>query len=354
MLRSVFFCLLAGALAWGQGEKPAATAKSPATRHPAVKTAPAETSASPAVITIPGVCNKTSAKLPPADCKTVVTRAEFEEVVEAIQPDMPPAAKRQFAERYAAIITMSQTAHNMGLDHGSAFDEMMKLMRMQVLAQALAKNVRDKANVIPTKDIEDYYHNNSGAYEEATLYRIFVPKSKQLEAPKEGASEADNKKRQDDAEADMKKEADSLHDRAVAGEDFDKLQAEALQTANVKMQPPPTKLTKTRRTQLPPDQSSVFDLKPGTVSSVLPNQNGYFIYKLEEKDTLPLEQVREEIHTTLQNQRIQDSMQQLQQSAKPVLDESYFAVPGAPRPPQFPSAGHPAPAGPVAPSGSSK
>ncbi len=49
------------------------------------------------------------------------------------------------------------------------------------------------------------------------------------------------------------------------------------------------------------------------------------MYKVGEKDTLPLDHVREEISSTLQSQRMQDAMQTIQQSATPELNAKYFA-----------------------------
>jgi parvulin-like peptidyl-prolyl isomerase len=66
------------------------------------------------------------------------------------------------------------------------------------------------------------------------------------------------------------------------------------------------------------------DLKPGEVSSVMSDASGYTIYKLKEKDTVPLEGAREEIRATLKSQRLQQSMQSVQQAATPNLNEDYF------------------------------
>ena len=67
------------------------------------------------------------------------------------------------------------------------------------------------------------------------------------------------------------------------------------------------------------------DLKPGEISSVLADPNGYVIYRVKNKDALPLDQTREEIKATLRSQRMQDEMRTIVDSATPALDESYFA-----------------------------
>ncbi len=337
-------------LAWGQSTSTAAPAMKAA--HSTGKAAPKATSQpasaakkdtakeeskgpagkiapDAAVITIPGVCNHPAAsKAHPASastCKTVVSRAEFEKVIAAIQPDMPESARRQFAERYAMALAMAGKARQMGLDHGAQYEEMEKLMRLQVLTQILLKDMREKATVTD-QEVEDYYKKNPSAYEEISLERVYVPKLKQ---PSEAsANPSDPKARQEtaDAAADMKKEADNLRARAVAGEDFAKLQAEAFETAGMKTPPPNTKLTKLRRNSIPPDQGFVFNLKPGEVSEVSTNPNGYLFYKLDTKEILPLNSVKEEIHNSLQNQRMQDTMESIRESTKPEYNDRYFAA----------------------------
>jgi foldase protein PrsA len=79
-----------------------------------------------------------------------------------------------------------------------------------------------------------------------------------------------------------------------------------------------------RRNNLPPGHAAVFDLKPGEVSQVINDGSGYYIYKLQSKDVLPLDQVKDEIKNTLQSQRLKDSMQALQQSTQTELNDAYF------------------------------
>src|SRR5207253_1825617 len=57
------------------------------------------------VITIKNVCdNATAEAAKSADCKTVVTRAEFERLLNAVAPQIPANARRQVATKYANLI----------------------------------------------------------------------------------------------------------------------------------------------------------------------------------------------------------------------------------------------------------
>jgi hypothetical protein len=339
-------CLLLGAMAWGQAANSTST---PSAQQSGVAPSAASSIAAPAanpenkdaeapkvapdapVITINGVCDN-----PPADkaadpnCKTVITRAEFEKVLDAVQPNMPVRVRRQFATRYSTALAMAEKAHEMGLDQGPKFEVRMKLARIQILSQGLTQAAQEKAAQISDTDIEDYYHNHSADYAEADLQRIFVPHSQQLPASKVKLSAAAERKRQKDAEEVMRQEADKLRVRAVAGESFAKLQDEAFQLSGIKSKAPSAKMSKERRTNLPPAQASIMDLKTGEVSPVLSDQSGYFIYKVGAKDTEPLDKVKDEIRGALRTQRMQEQMQAVQKSATPTLDEAYFGAEQAP------------------------
>ena len=164
--RGFIWFLLLTAMAWGQADKPAARPPSPKTTPPSDATAanPPETaSVSPeaAVITIPGLCDKPAAgKSKPADCKTVVTRAEFEQLVDAVAPTIAPPAQKQLATQYGIALVMVHKAHEMGLDQGPKFQELMRVARIGVLTKELSQKMQDQAGHVSDKEIEAYYHNN--------------------------------------------------------------------------------------------------------------------------------------------------------------------------------------------------
>ena len=88
-------CVLLGTLAWGQAAR-SAPPPQPAPA-PMSQPTPADTSASvpddAAVLTVTGVCD--SPQKPPAgsatgDCKTIITKAEFESLVNTLAPNANP------------------------------------------------------------------------------------------------------------------------------------------------------------------------------------------------------------------------------------------------------------------------
>lgn len=291
------------------------------------------------VITIKGLCDapKTGATATKADCKTVITRSEFEKLANALQPGMPPQVRKQLASAYPRLLVMSKEAQRRGLEKDAHYLETLKFAKLQILNQELTRKMQEDAAKVPPADIDAYYKSNGAAFEQAAVQRVFVPKTKKIES-KDTASDEYKAKVKEGEDA-MTKEADDLRVRAAAGEDFDKLQKEAYEAAGIPNNPPATSIPKVRRGNLPPTHASVFDLKAGDVSPVIHDPSGSFFYKVQSKTMPPLSEVQDEIKTTLQSQRMRDMQQKLQESVSTDLNEAYFS--GNPAPPAGAAKGKP-------------
>ena len=331
MRSSLWIWVLFTGMTFGQAipaPQPPPTQEEPGDADPnAPKPAPATVAPEAAVITVKGVCEAGKEGKP--DCQTMVSKAEFEKLATTLE--VPEARKRQLAEAYGRLLYLSHEAEKRGLDKGPRFEESMRFRRMQALAEQLSKNLVDEANKIPDSDVEKFYKDNPEAFEEADLQRVFVPRLKTTVPTKDGKAptEAETKAN----EAAMKKEADALHARALAGEDFDALQKAAFTAGGLKTPPPSAKLGKVRRTALPPEHAKVFELKAGEVSAVMPDTGGYFIYKLVAKEQAPLASVKDEVHNTLLGQKMKDAQASFQSASTPELNDAYFGpVQTAPKP----------------------
>lgn len=270
------------------------------------------------VITINGFCAGPTAQ--GSDCKTVVTRAQFEKLAEALQPDMPLPLRLKVANAYARNMRMAAAAEARGLDKTPAFEEKMRFGRMQLLAQDLDHAVRAEANNISDSDFANYYEKNKSAFEETTMARIFVPYSRQLPA---GENDEEHKKAAVDT---MTKLAADLRARAAQGEDMDKLQIEAYARAGIERSTADTKMEKVRRATLPPRHESVMDLKPGEVSALFSDPEGaHFIYKMISKQTLTLEEARSEIRSAISTSRYRESIKAFQGNV--IFSDAYFNPP---------------------------
>jgi hypothetical protein len=402
MRKSWLLCALLGTLAFGQA---APSAPPPPQPGPAQAEnegkPPADTSASvpatAAVITINGVCAaqpkmaaKSATPKPAAStarkddddddkpasasgCKTVITKAEFEKLANALAPNTTAQQRKQLAGVLPRVIAMSTEAKKEGLDKTPQFDETVKFVKMQVLTNQLQRKIQEEAGNISTAQIEEYYKEHPDQYEQYNVDRIFVPRAKQVEAEateakdeenedkmtdeQKKAKEAAEKAKTDEAEQAMTKLADEIRAKAAAGEDMSKLQREAFDAAGMKIESPTVNLPSVRRTGLPPAHSAIFDLKPGEVSQVIGDSGGHYIYKMNSKSEMTLDQARAEIKGKLQNDRMRERMEKLNNSYKVDTNEAYFGPGGVgsappprmPRPrPGMPPAGargqQPAPA----------
>lgn len=281
-----------------------------------------------AVLTIKGVCGG-QAKADPgsadAACQIVITRAQFERLTTAIHAS-GPTQKRQLATSYPKLLAMAREAEQRGLDKQAHFEEKFAFARLQILSQELVQSIRDEAAQVPAKEIEDYYRAHSAAFERGTLERIMVPDIRQTEASKgqkKASPSAEERSDEKDKEA-MRQEAEVLRAHAMTGEDFAKLQQRAYEFAGLSTPPPPTRLVKTRRASLPAAHESIFDMRPGEVSAVISDAGGYYIYKLVVKEIEPLEEARNEIQKTLENQRMRAMMQKVEESVSTDVNQAYF------------------------------
>lgn len=331
--------LLFGTLVWGQA-KPAVSPDRPAPASASAgdddddrpQSAPASKVAPDApVLTIKGFCpahasdsTPSRPETPKPICQTVVTRAEFEKLANAISPGMKLQVQRQLANAYPRLLVMAHDAEQRGLDKTERFSELQRFSRLQTLSQEMVREIKQEAANISEKAIEDYYLENSSQFERATFKRIFIPTRRQTEPPpKEKADDAALKAQSESEEA-MTKEADELRARATAGEDFTRLQQAAYDAAAIKATPDSADLAKIRRINLPAAHVSAFDMKVGELSQVISDASGHYIYKLESKELLPLDSVREEIRSLLQNRNMQDAMRKIQESFTTEMNSEFF------------------------------
>lgn len=322
-------CLLIASFAYAQAAPPSAVALPTTEEEAAGK--PAENPPDPmvkpddVVITIDYFCP--DGPRPDGACQTMVTRAQFEKLTDALQPDMPTPLRLKVAYAYAKNIRMAAAAEKRGLDKTPAFEEEMRYARMQLLSQDLSRALEQDANNISDADFEDYYKKNELSFEVATMARIYVPRDKRTAHSQEekestlaGAQPAAGTRADEKASAagpaqrkadqyTLAKLAVDLRARALNGEDPDKLQIEAFAAAGSEGMNANTKMLNVRRETLPPTHAWVMKLKPGAVSEVVNDPDGgHFIYKMMDKKTLTLEQAKGEMREQISKQRYHDSV----------------------------------------------
>src|ERR1700693_2183621 len=97
------------------------------------------------VVTLEGVCDRPQKGAGANGCKTVVTRAEMNALINVLEPNASPVARRQFAINYARLIAASGAARRRHLEKDPAVAKQIKtqqeLVRLQVLANTLYRQI---------------------------------------------------------------------------------------------------------------------------------------------------------------------------------------------------------------------
>src|SRR5271169_4797660 len=182
MHKSWLLCVFLGTLAWGQAQpvtpaaQPNPAPASPAQSSPAQAPNAAKAPAPPAelpenavVLTIKGVCpaapktatsnsaGKTAPAKKPADCKTEITRAQFEKIASGLSPNVTPQLKRQLESALPRFMALSEAAKAKGLEKSPRVIETLKLAKMQILTTELQRTVQEEADKVTASEIADYY-----------------------------------------------------------------------------------------------------------------------------------------------------------------------------------------------------
>jgi PPIC-type PPIASE domain len=317
-----WMCVLSSAMVWAQAA-PRTNATSPQNAESGETKpilAPDLIGMNEAVLTIKGFCPERKNAGQP--CETVITRGEFEKMTAAIRPNLSASVKQQFANLYPRLLVMSKKAEEMGLDKEAPYEQMIAFSRMQILTQALTRKLQQDAAEVSEQEIADYYDKNAASFEEYTLERLVVPLR----------SQGDLSTVKPTSLQEFHDLAKTLRERAVAGEDFEKLQQAAYDAAGMKVASSNrpvsnTSMGKVGRSALPAEHAAIVaDLKIGEVSRVITDSGGHYIYKLQGRERQPLEQAKVEIRHTLESQHVARVMDKVQGSYTTETNSAYFAV----------------------------
>lgn len=321
-------CLLLAAAAMAQTNQIAAAPQQSAKGSEMLPVQAAGPADDAPVITIQGLCERPGgSSASPSDCKTVVTRADFERIAPA---NTPAPQKKQIADRYVQALVLAEKAHESGADHNPDFEKQIYLMRLQLLARAGYQDLQKQTATVSDAEAEDYYKQHIADYKTISFDKLYVPKQKFTDASSTKPNDADAEKKRQASETEMKDEAEKLRARAAAGEDFKKLQQDAYDFAGLKQTAQNTRMENQRKNQVLAADSAIFELKAGETSQVFNDPAGFMVYKIVEVKDLPMASVRDEISRTLQAEKLKAAMDGLQSSVKTSLDESYFGVTAAP------------------------
>jgi parvulin-like peptidyl-prolyl isomerase len=282
------------------------------------------------VLTVHGICDNAQKGADASACNTVLTKQQFEKMINAINSNnqpVPPQVRRNIAQRYAELLAFAQAAEKTGVENDPRFTEVMRLQRLNILADMYRRDFEEKNKTASPQEIQAYYDQNKSKYEEVKLSRIFIPKNNPTGQDKAGFEQK------------AAQVANDIRERAAKGEKFETLQKEAYTILGL-TSPPPSVDAGTRRKGmlLPQEEEEVFALKAGQVSKVEQEPSGYIIYKVDSKQVVPLDQEKDAISRELYRQKFEAKIREITGSVHADLNDQYFGPPPANAPPGAPGA----------------
>lgn len=314
----------------------ARTGRSAATHKTGAGTAPAGET----VITIKGLCAFASEGIarPAAastkdSCVSTISKSSFEELVHAVAPNIPPNMRKNVAQQLVELLALAQAAEKAGIDKEPSFAEFLKVQKLTVLGNLYGRSLDEKYKHPPQSEIDAYYKGHQGDFQEAKLRRVYVPKldpTGKSTTAEQRAAYAEK----------AKKLADDIHARAQKGEDMQTLQKDAYTSLGITTTPPPAELGAIRKGALSPQtDKAVFALAAGGVY-MSDEPAAFIIYKLENKQQLSQDSVKEEISRMLYQQNMQGQRKEISSSVQASFDDKYFGagVPAETEGPAAPSA----------------
>jgi hypothetical protein len=347
MIRRLIICVFIASTALAQTPGAAKKQGSTATKAPAASPTPTPQATPPSllnrdekpaelppntpVISIKGLCPAENGaavtnKVPStSDCSMTVTKQQFDNLVNAFNTNnqnVTQAQRRNLGQSYVELLIFSEAAKAAGVENSPAFIEVMRVLRMKTLGDLYRNQLAEQYRNPSEQEIEDYYKANQEKFEGAKLSRIFIPTSNpdpQATAEKK----ADYQKK-------VQQVTDDIQARAAKGEDMSKLQKDAYTALAIAATPPTTELGLTRHGAFPPKvEQEIFSHKAGEVFRS-DEGTGHLIYRVESKQTSPLESVKAEITQQLFRQKMEAKTKELNSSVHTEYDEKYFGPPAAP------------------------
>jgi hypothetical protein len=336
MTRKLITCFLLASTAMAQSpgnappkpapEMVAAQSKPPSLQRPDEK--PADIAPDQPVISIHGLCPAdtgpaTQSTVPTTkQCTITVTKEQFDNLVKAFNTNnqpVPPSARRKLAEGYVEILIFAEAAKAAGAENTPTFAEVMRVLRLRTLAEAYRNQMTEQYRNPPQSEIEAYYQANHSKYDGVKLSRVFLPKN----SPDPQATLEQKQGYQQKVQQLL----EEIQTRAAKGEAMDKLQKEAFVGLGIGTTPPSTDMNMARHGMFPVKlDQEIFSHKAGEVFR-FDDGNGYIVYRVESRETVPLDSVKEEISREIYLQKMSERTKELKAPVQTTYDEKYFGPP---------------------------
>jgi parvulin-like peptidyl-prolyl isomerase len=229
---------------------------------------------------------------------------------------------KRFLQEYAQMQLILETAEKDGLAAQSPYKEQLadldrqyQQFRRQVMYTA-ALNESANRVVVSNEDVAKRYQENQAKYREAKVKVIYIP-----------FSATTDKSRQTLSEADARAKAEKIAEQARSGADFVKLVKEHSEDPSTVAQNGDLGVGVRADTEKVPQEirTAVLAARQGEIVGPVRSTNGFYVFRVESMDALPLAKVRDEIYKEIQNAGMMNWLAQMRnKSSVAIENEAYF------------------------------
>jgi hypothetical protein len=237
----------------------------------------------------------------------------------------PEARKNAFAdlphmiEQYALSLRLLDYAKTEKLEDKSPYKEALESSRKVVLIQA-ALNEGSLKVVVPPDEQRKFYDANKDRYTEAKVQVIYMG----FVADPQAAAKANPDKKYRSAD-EAKAKIEEIRAQAKTREDFVRLVKEFSEDETSKNNNGDFGIIR-KSDNVPADiKQVVFGLKVGEVSGPVQQQNGFYLFRLDETLVEDYAAVKDSIFAEIQNQKARGWVEGLRSRPIEIVDKEFFA-----------------------------
>ena len=270
-----------------------------------------------------------------------ITAAEVDKIVATLPPQnqqyfASSTGRAQFADFLVRTKLFVREAEKRHLEDREDVKLSMKLFRESLLSREVEKELVNEIKVT-NEEAKQFLDANAKSFEQARVRRIVVRSASTSQFYADGKP-SDQLPTDEEAKA----KAEDIRKKVTEGADFEEMAAKFsddpmtsgkggdLGFVRRVNQDPRSLLT-------PPMLDAMFGLKVGEISQVIQTPFGFEIFKLEERKSPKVEEVRQEVDNSIRQQKYETLYQEMKGRSGVKIDEAYFggsAAGGPARPAQ--------------------
>jgi len=246
-----------------------------------------------------------------------VTEAEYEAAYRQLPPEMQrqfasEPGKMAFAEQLVRMKLLEQEGRRLGVEQDPKVAGVLAAQRTDVVADATA----EKLVAQPTEDaVKKFYAENKDKFETLDINHILIAYAGGTIPPRGGGAAP--------AQGEAMKKAVAAYGELKNGADFGATARKY--SDDVASLPRGGQLGPVARGMLPQElDARVFQIPTGQFSGPIPSRFGIHIFRVNSRNTRPLEQVRAIVTQRVRQQNMFDRVEILRRNAKIDFDEKFF------------------------------